>query len=408
MKRSRYLTAKEAADLLGISATTLYAYVSRGLIRSEATTDDSRVRRYNAEDVQKLKARKDQRKNPAKAVQESLHWGAPILESGLTLITDEALYYRGQEARELALHRSVEEVAALLWTGELEQADRLFGTAAPIAEAVALLRVIEGTPGSLSLMQRVQMALTLAGERDLAAFDLNADKVALTGARILRLMATVTAGRASTSSQIVDVLCDGWRINDPAARQLISAALILCADHELNVSSFTARVVASARTQPYLVVLAGLAALQGLQHGGSTERAESLLRDCKNPQHADQLVVERLRRGERIAGFGHQLYPDGDPRAAVLLNLIAELAESSELWSIASTIIARLQESVDQKPNIDFALGVLVNALNLPYGSALALFAVGRTIGWIGHAIEQYEQGQMIRPRAKYTGVIVE
>src|SRR5512142_3409219 len=127
MKKSRYLTAKEATAILGISPATLYAYVSRGLIRSEGVEGDSRAHRYSAEDVEKLKAQKAQRKNPAEAARNALHWGAPLLESALTLITDDGLYYRGRSALDLATTRRVEVVAAICWTGDIADAGRLFG-----------------------------------------------------------------------------------------------------------------------------------------------------------------------------------------------------------------------------------------------------------------------------------------
>ena len=126
MANVRYVTAKEAATLLGVKEATLYAYVSRGLIRSEAISDAPRQRLYLAEDVQKLAARKVQRRDPAKVPREALHWGIPMLESALTLITENTLYYRGYDAIKLARAHTLEEVAALLWTGNLEQAEQLF------------------------------------------------------------------------------------------------------------------------------------------------------------------------------------------------------------------------------------------------------------------------------------------
>src|SRR5690349_14656602 len=112
MKKPRYLTAQQAAQILGIKTATLYAYVSRGLIRSEAIEGDSRVSRYNAEDVERLRETKDQRKHPAESARKALNWGTPILESALTLITDDGLFYRGQDALELATTHTVEQVAA--------------------------------------------------------------------------------------------------------------------------------------------------------------------------------------------------------------------------------------------------------------------------------------------------------
>src|SRR5579859_7469075 len=132
MSQSRYFTAKDAADVLEISMSTLYSYVSRGLIRSEAVNGDHRVRRYYAEDIEKIKTRKAHRRNPAKAAEDALHWGLPVLESALTLITDNGVYYRGQSVFALAATHSFEQVAALMWTGDLGTADRLFA-ASPLA-----------------------------------------------------------------------------------------------------------------------------------------------------------------------------------------------------------------------------------------------------------------------------------
>src|SRR5689334_23261744 len=119
MKKSPYLTAQEAADALGISISTLYAYVSRGMIRSEASGADPRARRYSAEDVERLKSRKESRHDPEIAAKSALHLGTPVLESAITLIEDGRLYYRGHDAVKLARDATVEQVAALLWTGDL-------------------------------------------------------------------------------------------------------------------------------------------------------------------------------------------------------------------------------------------------------------------------------------------------
>jgi len=391
----RYLTAKEVTAMLGITPATLYAYVSRGLIRSEATESDSRAKRYNAEDVYKLKERKEQRQNPTKAAQNALHWGTPILESGLTLITEQGPYYRGYAARALAQSHTIEQVAALFWTGDFSAADRLFASRAPINQAL--------DRPALLVHQRLNLALTLASAEDWAAYDLRPDATALTGARILKLVTAALIGVPAINGSITQALSTAWASD--AVQQLLNAALILCVDHELNVSSFTARVVASAEAHPYAVVMGGLAALQGIKHGGSTERAEALLRDIATITDISDYLSERLRQGEYIPGFGHRVYPDGDPRAAFLLDLAARQFPDSPAMALAQRVIAAIRQLIDQAPNIDFALATLVHTLQLPKGSGFALFALGRTVGWIGHAIEQYALKTMIRPRATYTGV---
>ena len=397
MANVRYMTAKEAAALLAVKEATLYAYVSRGLIRSEAISDAPRQRLYLAEDVQKLAARKVQRRDPAKVARDALHWGTPMLESALTLITEDTLYYRGHDAIKLARTHTLEEVAALLWTGSLEQAEQLFATKALLAR-----RTWPSTDAHLLTLQRLQVALALAATDDLRAYDFHPEAVAQTGARILWLMAAVAASAGTLDTSIAGTLAQAWQ---PGTAALLNAALVLCADHELNTSSFSARVVASAEASPYAVVLAGLAALEGFKHGGQTKQATAFLREVAELSRVRLVLAERLRRGERLPGFGHRLYPDRDPRAVALLSMLAEAYPTSPALTLAQAIIREATAITSGAPTIDFALAVLEHTLQLPYGTGLTLLALGRTAGWIGHALEQYQGQRLIRPRARYIGV---
>src|SRR5215216_7537220 len=126
MGEERYLSARRAAEELGISLATLYAYVSRGMIRSEAAGGSRRNRRYRAEDVRRLKERKERRRDPDRTVEDALHWGTPVMESAITLISDDGLYYRGRDVIGLAAESTIEEVAALIWTGDPAKALELF------------------------------------------------------------------------------------------------------------------------------------------------------------------------------------------------------------------------------------------------------------------------------------------
>jgi citrate synthase len=397
---TRYLTSKQVTERLGISAATLYSYVSRGLLRSEAGAEDSRERRYLAEDVEKLIRRKAQRGSPAKGARAALQWGSPVLESALTLIDDERLYYRGHDAVRLARERTFEETAALLWTGDMGDAARLFGqapemTASPLTSP---LRAERGAGGEASFPTRVQIALALAGDSDLRAFDKAA--LPLTGARILDLLCAALS--AADAGSLAERLAAGWQIDGRAAR-LLNAALILCADHELNASSFAARVVASTGATLYHVVSAGFAALQGVKHGGNTRLVLAFIREVEAAGDPLLVIRDRLQRGERIPGFGHHLY-HADPRAAALFELLRADHADQPAFALAEQISAAAAAIIDRAPNIDFALVTLARTLHLPDDAPLALFALGRAAGWIAHAIEQYADDQLIRPRAVYTG----
>jgi citrate synthase len=203
LTRSRYLTAAEAAHALGITTTTLYAYVSRGLVHSEPTADGSRQRRYHAEDVEHLRQRQQQRRHPEQAVGQALHWGAPLLDSALTLIADGRLFYRGQDAVELARTSRFEAVAALLWTGRAD-ASEIF--ARRPSQLSARLRTLLPPLAALPPIDRLQVLLPAAAPDDLAGFDLRPAAVAQTGARLLRLLAAAIVGESAPSASLAAVL----------------------------------------------------------------------------------------------------------------------------------------------------------------------------------------------------------
>ncbi|MGA1199431.1 MAG: citrate synthase, partial [Candidatus Latescibacterota bacterium] len=238
IKKSRYLTAKEAADALDISLSTLYAYVSRGLIRSEAGVGSKRDRLYYAEDVKQLQNRKEARRNPERVAEKALRAGAPVLESAITLIKDDCVYYRGQNTLHLATSESIERVAALIWTGDLNaDIPSLKSPDMKLSDRVQV--VLEGVQ-TLKPVERFMAVLPVAGAEDLAAYDLRTEAVIQTGGRILRLLVQV-ATQGQMSNSIAQTLQQAWVPNLPEAVDLINMVLILYADHELNTSAFTAR-----------------------------------------------------------------------------------------------------------------------------------------------------------------------
>jgi citrate synthase len=218
------------------------------------------------------------------------------------------------------------------------------------------------------------------------------------------LAAAVVYPAQLDGGSLAEALQQRWSPKHPVAARLFNSALILCADHELNVSAFAARCVASAGATPYDVVIAGLAALRGRRHGGHTAHVAALLDEVGRPARAGQVVAERLRRDGLLPGFGHHLYPAGDPRGRALLALAASAFPRSRPWALARAIAAEALQRLGEHPTLDFGLVVLERVLGLPRGAALAIFALGRTSGWIAHALEQYQLGGLIRPRAKYVG----
>jgi citrate synthase len=214
----------------------------------------------------------------------------------------------------------------------------------------------------------------------------------------------VAVESADLEDSVEETLHKRWIPKAPHAVELLRAALILCADHELNISSFTARCVASAGSSPYAVVLAGLTAIEGAKHGGMSEKVESMFDDLRRARDIRKALADRLRRHEPIHGFGHRLYVHGDPRAALLMELLTKRFPKSPEVVFARSVARAGEELTGDRPTIDFALVVLARTLKLDRGTPLTLFALGRSIGWIGHAIEQYARDEMIRPRARYVG----
>ena len=382
---ARWLTAEEATTSLGVSRQTLYAYVSRSRIGVIAAPDDPRRSLYDAADVQRLAERNRSGRSRRAVAASTISWGEPILVSAITRIEGGRLEYRGQDAIALSATATLEDVAALLWQVESlpRPRSRLVAGRAPAAAAGVAERCI-------AAMADLAMAGRWAGR---------VDSVLPDAVRILDRMAWAAAGLPGgtgrpSSLPLHERLASAWGVG-PKAADLIRRALVLTADHELNASTYATRIVASTRAPLGACVLAGLAALVGPLHGGMTNEIRHLLADPSVAADPSAAIAVRLARGERIPAFGHPLYPDGDPRAAALLSRMQPPPRARRL-------IEAMQAMTGIAPNIDCALLVLEQRLRLPTGAAFAIFAVGRTVGWIAHALEQWRDGTLIRPRAMY------
>jgi len=393
----QFLTSKEAARRLGVSAATLYAYVSRGLLRSEAL-DGSRERRYRADDVARLRRRREVGRKAESIANHALDFGTPVLESALTLIEDNRLHYRGADATLLARTASLEEVARLLWDcddGPFAP-DNLPPLATPLRRAWL-------AAATLAPVDRCLVVLPAAAALDHAGWVEDRTAMLGTGVRVVRLLAAAITAQPLSSLPVHEQLAAAWRV--PAERApLLRAALVLSADHEFNASAFAARVVASTGANLYGATMAGLAALNGPRHGGLTRRVSTLFDDLRQASDLDAELARRVRDRVYIPGFGHQLYPDGDVRAATLFTLLREMMPGSAELAFAERLTAAVERLIDRPANVDFATVTVERVLGLPKDSALALFLLGRSVGWIAHALEQAAHGALIRPRARYTG----
>jgi citrate synthase len=404
-----WLGGAEAAALLGIKRETLYAYTSRGLVRSEPG-GQGRERRYHREDLERLRARRDARSGHGPVAAGALRWGEPVLESAITMLAASGPRYRGHPAVTLAAATPFEAVAELLWSGELPggdpswSADGLGLRARPLASLL---------PSSSHPFATLSLAVPALAAADPGRFDATDDaEQGRARALVLRMAALLgfaqnpAAARAAVSAGSVAraVLVGLGARTGPRAERAVNGALVLSADHELNPSSFTVRIAASSGADLYACVSAGLGTLSGPLHGRSCDRVEALVAEAGRPEDARAAVHERARRGETVPGFGHTVYPAGDPRATPLLEAAAELAPNRPSVRAVLAIVDAARELGREPPTIDVGLVALAHALSLPSGSAAGLFAVGRAAGWIAHVFEQRAAGFILRPRARYVG----
>jgi citrate synthase len=370
----------------------VYAYVSRGLLRSERNAD-GKGSLFAEADVEAFAARR------GRPVTDGT---GPVIRTGLTLIRDGRLFYRGHEARVLARGSSFESVATLLWTGELRHV--------PLQPSAGLRDLAEAVtaplPSAARLTDRLRIICAAAAAADPLRFDTAPAAVVATGRTMLATMVAALPVRGR------DRVGDGsfagllWsRLTatppGPAAVRVLNAALVLLADHDLAASTLAARVAASTRAHPYAVVGAGLAALDGPLHGAASGLAYGLLAEAVRTGDPIGAVSDRLRVGDPVPGFGHPLYPDGDPRAAALLALLPGVPGGSE----ARAVIDVVARSSRLRPNVDFAIAALALLTGMAADAGEAIFAVGRTAGWVAHALEEYgDRPSRFRPSGRYAG----
>jgi citrate synthase len=390
------LSAAEAARLLGVKPQTVYAYASRGLLRR---LGQGKRRRYLLEDVERLQLRQRARSGHGPVAAAALSFGEPVLDTHITGIDQRGPRYRGTPAIELAEQgHTFEAVAELLWSGRLpHEAPTWQALDTPTGRA---RRSIEELAAALP----VWLAAATATHVRAPAAEL------LLARGLIRSLALllVAPGKRRRRGRIAELLsesCAGAARR--VATQALDQALVLLADHELNASSFAARIAASTDASLPACLVAALATLSGPRHGGACDRVEALLEEASQLARPVDIAEQRARRGDVVPGFGHPLYPQGDPRAQRLLELSQKLASQNRRAQRrveTALVLARTMQRQGLPATVDFGLVALTRALGMPAGSAALLFALGRSAGWVAHVLEQRTKGAVLRPRARYVG----
>ncbi|MFL5794894.1 MAG: citrate/2-methylcitrate synthase [Actinomycetota bacterium] len=412
------LSTAEAAERLGVKPATLYAYVSRGLLGRERSAD-GRTSTFDPAEIDRLA-------RPGRARRGRRPAAELLVPSALTAIDRGLPWYRGLAVPELAGTRSFEEVAEWLWTARFPDPVPAWRASQPALDAGRQAQAAL-PPGALPL-ERIRVIAAALPAGDELRLELRPAAVTAAGRSLvaglvdcLPRLAPRPPGRRGQrearapgrpgrpppdAGPIAARLWMGLSPLDPEPElvRVVDAALVLLADHELAASTVAARVAASVRADPYAVASAGLAVVSGSLHGGASLGIEALLDEIDRPDQAASVVGARLRRGERLRGFGHRLYPDGDPRAATLLARLRATADSSPRMEVVDSLLQAARRRGLPEPNVDLALAALAHLTGMTHGAGEAIFATARTAGWIAHALEEYERNAPIRPRAVYTG----
>ena len=386
------MSAREASAELAISPATLYAYVSRGLIRSEPSSD-SRSHRYRAEDVRGLKERRAPSPEPRGL--KSFDADLPVMDSSISTITEDGPIYRGVNCIDLAETDTLEHAATLLW--DVTGVDPFASTIAP--DLSEEMRAVADAARNAAPIDRTIAVLALAASADPRAFTRAADGRAMVGGRILRLVIATMLNRPSSAAPLHLKIARAWAPDHKHAADLIRRALVLLADHELNASAFTVRCAASTGLNFYDAMIAGLVALKGPKHGGAGVLAAQLVKTLVD-RDVGPCRPRRVALGERFAGFGHGVYSSA---------IRAPMRYSMRWHALARSGNHQRNPAADRGSdrefvNIDYALAVLVQQRWPGAWYGLVLFAMARTVGSIAHASEQLGRGGLIRPRARYVG----
>ncbi len=385
MSKPIYLSAREAAAELGVQPATLYAYVSRGLISSVA--GPGKKRRYEASDVRRLKGRRAAEDQGGSRPLT----GDPVLETELTLIAEDGPVYRGHSAIGLAQTSTLETVATLLWRSE----DDPFAEKAP--------KPTPELPEGLGPLDRLMMALAAWPLQDKAAYTQAPNLLQVKGAALLRYGVAALLNTRPVAVPVHTQIAEAFAVPG-AGKNLIRAALVLCADHELNTSAFAARCAASTRAPLHAALISGLGAFAGPRHGAASDRAVAWLADVGPETDFETVLSDRLSRGEMLPGFGHSIYRTQDPRAACLLDMLFRSEPDDPFVRSLPRLISVAGDLFGLPPNVDLALAAIQKTYGLPKDAAKIIFCAGRIIGWIAHALEQYAAHEQIRPRAAYVG----
>ncbi|WP_426624579.1 citrate/2-methylcitrate synthase [Leifsonia sp. McL0607] len=395
-----HLTAEQTAERLGVKLETLYSYVARGLLSRTRTAAGSA---FDPLEVETFAAARRRKAAPSPARSE----GRPlmVIETDFALIDHGELFYRGRPAAELA-QEPFEVVARWALTGRWEPAAHF--TPGPGLEAAR--RVAEALPSGAGDRDRQLVAVTALAAADPLRTSLDPEAVAGAAERLIAGMVQVLPVKSHPVAPLLAAELWSRLSPHPASPELLrtlDAALVLLLDHDLAVSTLAARAAASARATPYAVVVAGLGALDSPLHGNASRAAQRMLARVAAGEQPARVVADAVVDGRGpVPGFGQPLYPEGDPRARILLGMLADDPAGATVVETVGALTELLHDRTGAAPNSDLALAALSLAGGMADDAGEVIFATARTAGWIVHALAEYRERPLrLRPVGRYTPV---
>jgi citrate synthase len=351
--------------------------------------------------------------------------GVVATTSGISSIIDDVLTYRGYNIDDLTEHASFEEVVYLLWNGKLPNEHQLDELKKDLARNAEVPKPVIDQMKTYNIQKVSPMAALRTAVSSLALYDEEANemderanyrKAVYLQAKIPAIttaFARIREGKEPVSPKPNLGLAENflYMLNgtepDSTSIKAFNKALVLHADHELNASTFTARVCVATLSDVYSGVTAAIGALKGPLHGGANERVMKMLTEIGEIENIEPYLEKAFANKEKIMGFGHRVYQQGDPRAKHLREMSRQLTEitGEEKWYNMSIKMEEIiTKEKDLPPNVDFYSASVYHSLGIPHDIFTPIFAVSRVSGWLAHILEQYSNNRLIRPRAEYTG----
>ncbi len=352
--------------------------------------------------------------------------GIVAASSSISSIVDGVLTYRGIDIDELAEKASFEEVAYLLWHGKLPtqaELDRLVEQLGEFAavpdEVIAGLRLYPKNSNSMAALRTAVSSLALYDpESDNMSAEANVLKAVKLQAQlptIVAAFARIREGKEPVAPKKGVGIAHNFLYmltgEEPAdvAVQALDKALVLHADHELNASTFASRVTVATLSDIYSGITSAIGALKGPLHGGANEAVMIMLDEIGSSANVVPYIRNKIDNKQKIMGFGHRVYRNGDPRAKHLREMSRQLGElkgNMQLYDMSVQIEDLVTKEKGLKPNVDFYSASCYTMLGIPRDLFTPIFAISRVSGWTAHILEQYSDNRLIRPRAEYVGPV--